>query len=810
MKEKKKISLEAFAMSDMPNNDFVPILMEGNEDSIGDIEVGSQLPILPLRNSILFPGVILPISVGRKSSLKLIEHVTKVGGMLGTVTQKDEVVENPKFKDLHSIGTVAEIVKVLEMPNDITTVILQGRRRFKLNAIVGNEPFQMGDISLLDDTKLNVEDVRITALMAAIRETAVKIIKLSPNIPTEATFAIKNIEYPAFLVNFICSHSNIPTADKQELLNLDDVNQRAELLLQKLVRELQMLEIKNDIQNKAHNDMSQKQREYFLHQQMQTIQDELGGSPVDEDVRELEQLAKKKRWKKAIAKTFKKELKKLQRLNPSAPDYSVQLTYLQEFVGLPWNTYTQDNFDLNHAEEVLNRDHYGLDNIKKRIIEHLAVLKLKGDLKAPILCLYGPPGVGKTSLGKSIAEALGRKYIRMSLGGVHDESEIRGHRRTYIGAMPGRIIRGIKKAEASNPVFILDEIDKVGSDHRGDPSSALLEVLDPEQNSTFHDNYLDVDYDLSKVMFIATANQLNTIPRPLLDRMELIDISGYIIEEKMEIAKRHLIPKQLKEHGINEKGVVFSDEAVQRIVEEYTRESGVRALDKKIAEIARKLAVSIAKGDSKKYTIAAEGLEDYLGVPKYAKELYEGNEYAGVVTGLAWTAMGGTILYIETSVSKGKGELTLTGNLGNVMKESATLALEYLRSNAELLDMKAEDFDSLKVHLHVPEGAVPKDGPSAGITIATAIASGLTHRKVRNKVAMTGEITLRGKVLPVGGIKEKILAAKRAGIKDIVLSSDNKKDVTEIKDMYLKGLTFHYVDTVAEVLKIALLKSKAK
>ncbi|PVX50980.1 ATP-dependent Lon protease [Balneicella halophila] len=810
MKQKKKIALEAFAMSDSSNNDFVPILMEGNEESIGDIEVGNHLPILPLRNSILFPGVILPISVGRKSSLKLIEHINKSGGMLGTVTQKDETIESPEFKDLHTIGTVAEIVKILEMPNDITTVILQGRRRFKLNAIVGDSPYRTGDISLLEDSKLNTEDVRMTALMAAIRETAVKIIKLTPNMPSEATFAIKNIEYPTFLINFICTHSNIDIEDKQELLDLDDVNKRAELLLQKLVKELQMLEIKNDIQNKAHNDMSRKQREYFLHQQMQTIQDELGGTPADEDVKELEALAKKKRWKKSVSKIFKKELKKLKRLNPSAPDYSVQLTYLQEFVGLPWDTYTKDNFDLDHAEEVLNRDHYGLDNIKKRIIEHLAVLKLKGDLKAPILCLHGPPGVGKTSLGKSVAEALGRKYIRMSLGGVHDESEIRGHRRTYIGAMPGRIIRGIKKAEASNPVFILDEIDKVGSDHRGDPSSALLEVLDPEQNNAFHDNYLDVDYDLSKVLFIATANQLNTIPRPLLDRMELIDINGYIIEEKMQIAKRHLIPKQLKEHGIDEKAVELTDGAIKRIAEEYTRESGVRALDKKIAEVMRKLAVAIAKGEGENYTIEAEQLEDYLGVPKFAKEIYEGNEYAGVVTGLAWTAMGGTILYVETSVSKGKGELTLTGNLGDVMKESATLALQYLRSNSDLLNMKAEDFDKIKVHLHVPEGAVPKDGPSAGITIATAIASGLTKRKVRNKLAMTGEITLRGKVLPVGGIKEKILAAKRAGIKDVILSSDNKKDVAEIKEMYLKGLNFHYVDTVADVLNIALLKTKAK
>nr|MBS9767293.1 endopeptidase La [Flavobacteriaceae bacterium] len=620
MKEKKIISFETLDMSDMANNDFVPILMDGNEDNLGDIELENKLPILPIRNSVLFPGVILPISVGRKSSLKLIEYITKNKGFVGTVTQKDDAVEEPGFKDLHEVGTVAEIVKVLEMPNGITTVILQGRRRFRLNAIVGTTPFKTGDVSLLDDIKLNSEDVKITALMTAIRETAGKIIKLSMHIPSEAIFAIKNIEHPTFLINFICSHATFAVGSKQELLNIDDINKRAELLLQKLVEELQMLEIKDDIQNKAQNVMGQKQREYFLHKQMQAIQNELGGNPADEDVKSLKRLGKKKIWKKSVAKIFKKELQKLERLHPHSPDYSTQLTYLQEIVGLPWGKCTEDNFDLKNAEMVLDKDHYGLDTIKKRIIEHLAVLKLKGDLKSPILCLHGAPGVGKTSLGKSVAEALGRKYVRMSLGGLHDEAEIRGHRKTYIGAMPGRIIRGLKKAGSSNPVFILDEIDKVGANHRGDPSSALLEVLDPEQNMAFHDNYLDIDYDLSKVMFIATANQLGTIPQPLLDRMELIDISGYIVEEKMEIAKRHLIPKQKKQHGIAEDLVQFTDEAVQTIVEEYTKESGVRTLDKRIAEVMRKIAVAIAKGEEIKAVIEKADLEKYLGIPKYTKE----------------------------------------------------------------------------------------------------------------------------------------------------------------------------------------------
>lgn len=809
MKKNKNIIIEQFAMSNS-GGDFVPIMMEGNEEIMGDIEINESLPILPLRNTVLFPGVIIPISVGRKSSLKLIEHANEKGRFIGAVTQKDETEDNPNIQDLSKIGTVAEVVKVLEMPNDVVTVILQGRKRFEIKEIVRKKPFLEAEVSLLEDTKLNLEDIRMTALMAAVRETAVKIIKLSPQIPSEATFAIKNIQYPAFLINFISAHSNIDTSEKQELLDIGDINKRAEVLLEKLVKNLQMLEIKDDIQNKAQYDMNRKQREYFLNQQLQTIQNELGGDPTESDVKELKREAKRKKWSKEVGKIFNKELKKLQRLNPSAPDYSVQLAYLQEIVGLPWDRYTKDNFDLTNAEKILDRDHYGLEKIKERIIEHLAVLKLKGDLKSPILCFYGPPGVGKTSLGKSVAEALGRKYIRMSLGGLHDESEIRGHRKTYIGAMPGRIIRGLKKAEYSNPVFVLDEIDKVGMSHRGDPSSALLEVLDPEQNSTFHDNYLDIDYDLSKVMFIATANDLGSIPRPLLDRMELINISGYILEEKLEIAQRHLVPKQMREHGLEQGSVQLTEEAILYMIQYYTRESGVRALDKTVAEVMRKLAVARAKGAVEKSVVGAEDLQGLLGAPKFTHELYEGNEYAGVVTGLAWTAMGGTILYIETAVGKGKEGLTITGNLGKVMSESATLALEYLRSNREVLGLKSEDFENMKIHLHVPEGATPKDGPSAGITIATAIASALTKRRVRNKIAMTGEITLRGRVLPVGGIKEKILAAKRAGIKEIILSEENKKDVEEIKEIYLKGLIFVYVKDVKQVLDYALLKTKAK
>lgn len=810
MDEKKDI-LENALLGDTANENFVPIMVDGDESSLENIVIDSELPILPLRNTILFPGVILPVTIGRESSLELIKEASnKENFHFGAVTQLDEKVEDPVFDDLYKIGTVAEIVKVFEMPNNMTTVILQGRKRFKLDEITVEKPYRKAKVTLLDDVKLKEDSVKTTALITAIRETAAKIIKLSPQYAQEATFAVNNIEHPVFLINFICTHSGLSAQERQMLLEIDNLQKRAEVLLNKMVKELQMLEIKDDIQNKAQFDMSRKQRQYFLHQQMRLIQDELGGDPVEEDIKNIKKAGAKKKWNKVTDKVFKKEVKKLQRMNPSSPDYSIQLNYLQEFVALPWEVYTKDQFDLKNAEKILNRDHYGLEKIKERIIEHLAVLKLKGDLKAPILCLYGPPGVGKTSLGKSVAESMGRKYIRMSLGGLHDEAEIRGHRRTYIGAMPGRILRNIKKAGSSNPVFILDEIDKIGQDHRGDPSSALLEVLDPEQNNTFHDNYLDVDYDLSKVMFIATANQLEVIPRPLRDRMELINITGYIVDEKLQIAKRHLIPKQLKEHGLKKEDVVISDEVLLRVVEEYTWESGVRGLEKKIAKIMRKAAVDIAKKVAKKAEIASSELENILGIPIYEKEMYQGNEYAGVVTGLAWTALGGTILQVEASVSEGKGDLTLTGNLGKVMKESAMLALEYLRSNAGILNLKSTDFDNLRLHLHLPEGAVPKDGPSAGVTLTTAIASALTKRKVRNRIAMTGEITLKGKVLPVGGIKEKILAAKRAGIKDILLSEKNKKDIQDINKMYLKGVTFHYMKTVEELLDFSLLKAKGK
>ena len=789
--------------------EFIPIVTEFNEEE-DDTNHPETLPILPLRNTVLFPGVVIPLTIGRSKSFKLIKDIHKTTKFFGAVAQKELEIEDPKPDDIYKVGTLAEILKVIEMPDDTISVIIQGKKRFNINQYLTDEPYHMATVSYIAEDKTIESKRSFQAIVSSLKDMSLKIIKLSASIPQEASFAIKNIDNPSFLINFICSNSDIETAEKQKLLTENSLYKRAEKLLGILVNQVQMLELKNDIQIKVKKEIDKQQKEYLLHQQIKTIQQELGGGPAEQEIKELEEKAKSKVWKKEVKEHFERELKKLQTLNTASAEFSVQLNYLHTLLDLPWNEYTVDNFDLKHAQKVLDEDHFGLEKVKERIIEHLAVLKLKGDLKAPILFLYGPPGVGKTSLGKSVARALGKKYIRMSLGGVHDEAEIRGHRKTYIGAMPGRILQNIKKAKSSNPVFVLDEIDKVGSDFKGDPSSALLEVLDPEQNTEFHDNFVEIEYDLSKVMFIATANNVQTISPALLDRMEMIEISGYIIEEKIQIAKRHLIPKQLENHGLKDLKLKIDDKALVKIIEGYTRESGVRGLDKNIAKIIRKIALKIGLNEEVPNKITEADIVEYLGQEKFLKEEYQDSEIAGVVTGLAWTAVGGDILYIETSLSKGKGELTITGNLGDVMKESATIALQYIKANAEVYDIDPKLFETYNIHLHVPEGAIPKDGPSAGITMATAIASAFTQRKVANKIAMTGEITLRGKVLPVGGIKEKILAAKRAGIKEIILSKENEKDITEIKDIYIKGLKFHYVSNISEVLDIALLKQKVK
>lgn len=812
MNKKTPFKLENIALFDFVDeeSDFIPIIADEDESSVDSLEIPDSLPILPLRNTVLFPGVIIPITVGREKSLKLIRKVYSDKGFLGAVSQIDASVEEPSFDDMNKIGTVAEIVKVLEMPDGNTTVILQGKKRMELLEMISDDPFHVGKVKSLSDIKPDSEDDEFLALVSSVKDSAIKLIKFSDNIPDEAIFAIKNIEGSSFLINFISSNTDIKVEERQNLLLISDLRERALLLLKILSREIQLLELKNDIQSKVKVDMDQQQREYLLHQQIKTIQDELGGNPSEQDTIELRKKAENKKWSKEVKEIFDKELLKLQRLNYAAPDYSVQLNYLEELLDLPWNEYTVDNFDLKNAQKVLDSEHFGLEKVKERIIEHLAVLKLKGDLKSPILCLYGPPGVGKTSLGKSIAAALNRKYVRMSLGGLHDEAEIRGHRRTYIGAMPGRVIQGIKKSKSSNPVFILDEIDKVGSDFKGDPSSALLEVLDPEQNFAFHDNYLDIDYDLSKVMFVATANNVGAISAPLRDRMEMIDVSGYIMEEKVEIAKRHLIPQQKENHGIKKSQVKLSKDVIATIVEKYTRESGVRGLNKQIAKLMRKIAYKIAIEEEYDVNVKKSDVKSFLGEEMYSRDKYQGNEYAGVVTGLAWTPVGGEILFIESSLSEGKGKLTLTGNLGEVMKESVMLALEYLRSRSAQFGIPKEAFEKWNLHVHVPEGAIPKDGPSAGVTMTTAIASAFTQVKVKKSLAMTGEITLRGKVLPVGGIREKILAAKRAGIKEIILCKDNEKDIREIKDLYLKGLKFYFVNEISEVLDIALTKEKVK
>lgn len=794
------------------DSEFIPMISENDEDQLLKQEdLPEVLPLLPLRNMVLFPGVVMPVSIGRSKSLRLVRETYQNEGLLAVFTQRDPGVNDPGMEDLHQTGLVARIVRILEMPDNTTTVIIQGMKRCSLIHLAATEPYLKGIVHLKEDNAPLNEDREMEALVQAIKDLSVRIIKNSGNIPQEASFAIRNIEQTYSLINFICANFNFKVTEKLMLLEMDDFKDRCYKLLEIMTRESQLLELKVSIQSKAREDINQQQREYFLQQQIKTIQDELGGNTAEQDIRDMRERASTKKWDKQVGDVFEKELSKLERTNQHSPDYSTQLNYLNYLLDLPWNEYTVDNFNLKRAEKVLNRDHFGLDKVKERILEHLAVLKLKGDLKSPIICLYGPPGVGKTSLGKSVAEALNRKYIRMSLGGVHDESEIRGHRRTYIGAMPGRIIQNLIKAGSSNPVFILDEIDKIGNDFRGDPSSALLEVLDPEQNNTFHDNFIDVDFDLSKVMFIATANNLGAISPPLRDRMEVIDISGYLAEEKVEIAHKHLIPKEMDNHGIKPEKLQINKPAIREIIESYTRESGVRELDKKIAKIMRKMAGKIALDDQYTETITPDKLKDYLGMIEYSRDKYQGNDYAGVVTGLAWTAVGGEILYIESSLSKGKTQkLTLTGNLGDVMKESAVIALEYIKAHASLLQINDAIFENWNVHVHVPEGAIPKDGPLAGITMVTSLASSFTQRKVKKNLAMTGEITLRGKVLPVGGIKEKILAAKRAGIKEIILSDENRKDIEDIKEIYIKGLQFHFVKDIREVLDIALLKEKVQ
>ncbi len=811
MKKSNFLSLDSLSLQDFDeNSELIPLMTPEDEELINNESLPESLPILPLRNTVLFPGVVIPITAGRDTSIKLINDANKGGKVIGVVAQKDESVENPSAQDIYKTGTVARILKVLKMPDGNTTVIIQGKKRFMVNEVISEKPYLTATISDLAETKPDASNEEFTAIIDSIKDLSLEIIKESPNIPTEATFAIKNIESNSFLVNFVSSNMNLKVEEKQELLKINDLKERALQTLKYMNLEYQKLELKNDIQNKVQSDMSQQQREYFLHQQMKTIQEELGGVSSGQEIEDMRARAKEKHWDDKVKEHFDKELAKMQRMNPQVAEYSIQRNYLDLFLDLPWNEFSEDQFDLKRAKQILDRDHFGLDDVKKRIIEYLAVLKLRNDMKSPILCLYGPPGVGKTSLGKSIAEALGREYVRISLGGLRDEAEIRGHRKTYIGAMPGRIIQSLKKAGTSNPVFVLDEIDKLSTGNQGDPSSAMLEVLDPEQNNEFYDNFLEMGYDLSKVMFIATSNSLNTIQPALRDRMEIINVTGYTIEEKVEIAKRHLLPKQLKEHGLDNKALKIAKPQLEKIVEGYTRESGVRGLEKQIAKMVRYAAKNIAMEEDYNVKISNDDVVEVLGAPRLERDKYENNNVAGVVTGLAWTRVGGDILFIESILSKGKGSLTITGNLGKVMRESATIAMEYIKANADKFEINPEVFDKYNVHIHVPEGATPKDGPSAGVTMLTSLVSLFTQRKVKKSIAMTGEITLRGKVLPVGGIKEKILAAKRAKIKEILLCEENKRDIDEIKPEYLKGLTFHYVKDMSEVLDIAITNQKVK
>jgi ATP-dependent Lon protease len=796
---------------DSDADDLIQLVTAEEEEDDEVIEFPSELSILPIRNTVLFPGVVIPITVGRKKSIKLVKQAYNEGNrLIGVIAQKDNQAEDPDTSEVYKVGTVAKIIKVLVLPDGNTTIIIQGKKRFKVSSFVQEEPYMVAAVKYLEEKFPTRKTKQVQALVQSLKEAAAKILRLNPEIPQEAQQALDNIESPSFLTHFLSSNINVEVKDKQKLLEINNGVERAKLLLEYMLKDIQLLEIRHEIHSKVHSDIDQQQRDYFLRQQMKVLQDELGDGGLDQEVEKMRLRGDKKKWPEPVAEHFNKELDKLLRMNPAAAEYPLTFNYVEFLLDLPWQDYTKDNFDLKRAQRILDRDHYGLDKVKDRIIEYLAVLKLKNDMKGPILCLYGPPGVGKTSLGKSIASALNRKYTRMSLGGVSDEAEIRGHRKTYVGAMPGKIIQNIKKAKSANPVYILDEIDKVRSDFRGDPSSALLEVLDPEQNNAFLDNYLEVDYDLSNVLFIATANSLDTIHPALRDRMEIIDISGYTLEEKVEIAKRHLIPKQRKEHGLTSRDISFDKKAITRVIEDYTRESGVRSLERKIATLIRNVAKSVAMEEEYAKKITEAEVRRILGAPVFDKESYQNNDLPGVVTGLAWTQAGGEILFIESSLSRGKGKLTLSGQLGNVMKESAMTALSYLKSKSGELGIHYKVFENYDLHVHVPAGAVPKDGPSAGITMLTAMASVYTQRKVKSKLAMTGEITLRGKVMPVGGIKEKILAARRAGVKEIILCQKNQKDIEEIDTRYIKDLKIHFVDRVSEVLDLALLKSKVK
>lgn len=812
MSKSKIISLDNLSLSNILNEDseLIPLMTPEDEEIINSEDIPKILSILPLRNTVLFPGVVIPISAGRDKSIQLINDANKGDKVIGVVAQRDEDLEEPTSDDIYKTGVVAQILRVLKMPDGNITVIIQGKKRFEINEMIQEQPYLKAKVEEATEDKYIDDEKEFGAIIESVKDQALEVIKENPMLPSEASFAIKNIQSDSFLVNFISSNMELSVMQKQVILEKDNLKERALLTLKNLNKELQKLQLRNDIQSKTRSDLDKQQREYYLNQQLKTIQEELGGVNNDAELDEMRIQAKSKKWTKQVEETFTKELARLRRMNPQMAEYGVQRNYLELMLELPWGEFSEDQFNLKRAIKILDRDHFGLEKVKERIIEHLAVLKLRGDMKSPIICLYGPPGVGKTSLGKSVAESLGRKYVRMSLGGLRDEAEIRGHRKTYIGAMPGRLIQNIKKAGTSNPVFVLDEIDKLGQGHQGDPSSAMLEVLDPEQNTEFYDNYLEVGYDLSKVLFIATANNLGQIPWALRDRMEIINVTGYTIEEKIEIAKRHLLPKQLKEHGLSEKEIKLGKLQIEKIVEGYTRESGVRGLEKQLAKVVRFAAKSIALEEEYNIEVTNEELETILGAPRLERDKYENNHVAGVVTGLAWTSVGGDILFIESILSKGKGTLSITGNLGKVMKESATIAMQYIKANADSFDISSELIDNYDVHIHVPEGATPKDGPSAGITMLTSLVSVYTQRKVKSRLAMTGEITLRGKVLPVGGIKEKILAAKRANIKEIILCQENEKDILEIKKSYVRGLKFHYVNEMTEVLELSLMKHRVK